>query len=235
MRSQDERLTRGGPSMERPAAWEVELEGETNDALSTRGDAQVVYGRNEDGGLRFVADLDLTVQPAPRWQLSAGPRYEREVGTQQYITTLPGGGEATYGRRYVFGHIDRSTYSMQVRFNYTFKPDLTLDLYAEPFSASGRYDHIGELAAGRGRTMSLYGADAASGLARDFNVRSFRSNLVLRWEYRPGSTLYLVWQQDREAEEVSRLRTTPGQMFTSFGVPGQNRVAVKATYWIAPQ
>jgi hypothetical protein len=84
-------------------------------------------------------------------------------------------------------------------------------------------------------SFSSSGDSSSSGAQPAFNVRSFRSNLVLRWEYRPGSTLYLVWQQDREAEEVSRLRTTPGQMFTSFGVPGQNRVAVKATYWIAPQ
>ena len=69
---------------------------------------------------------------------------------------------------------------------------------------------------------------------RDFNVRSFRSNLVLRWEWRAGSTLYLVWQQDRSAEEISRARTTPRQMFNSFGAPGDNLFALKASFWLSP-
>ena len=68
----------------------------------------------------------------------------------------------------------------------------------------------------------------------DFNVRSFRSNLVLRWEYRAGSTLYLVWQQDRLAEEMSPARTTPRQMFSSFAAPGDNLFAVKASFWFSP-
>ena len=125
----------------------------------------------------------------------------------------------------MFGRVDRSTYSTQLRANYTFKPDMTLDLYAEPFAASGRYDNIGELSAARSRLLRLYGTggttltpladgslrvtdgDAAFVLPnRDFNVLSFRSNLVLRWEWRPGSTLYLVWQQDRA---VGRLRREP--------------------------
>ena len=84
--------------------------------------------------------------------------------------------------------------------NYTFKPDLTLDFYGEPFAASGRYDHLGQLVAARARGTSPLDA-ALPG--RDFNVQSFRSNLVLRWEWRAGSVLYLVWQQDRACGTVA--------------------------------
>ena len=108
------------------------------------------YGRTEDGGLTFVVDSELTMQPSAAVAAVDQPAYEREVDTQQYVSTLTGGGAATYGGRYLFAHVDRSTYSMEVRLNYTFKPDLTLDFYGEPFAASGRYS-IGDF----GRRLPL--------------------------------------------------------------------------------
>jgi uncharacterized protein DUF5916 len=252
-RSQDERLTRGGPSMERPSYWEAGLGVESSDASRTRGEFEVTYGRNEDGGLLFNASGGITMQPGSRWQLSIEPEYERELNTQQYVSALAGGGPATYGSRYIFAHIDRSTYSTRFRWNYTFKPDLTLDFYGEPFAASGRYSHIGELVAARSRQLRLYGTDGTTvstladgtrrvtdGAAnfilrnRDFNVQSFRSNLVLRWEWRAGSTLYLVWQQDRELEIDAPQRVSVSDMFSSLGRRGDNFFAIKMSYWFSP-
>ena len=254
IRSQDQRLTRGGPSMEQPATWEATLDVQNSDASQTRGEASLTYGRNEDGGLAFEIDAELTMQPSPQWQLSISPVYERQVDTQQYLTTLAGGGAATFGSRYVFAHVDRSTYSTQFRLNYTFKPDLTLDFYGEPFAASGRYDHVGELAAARTRLLRRYGTegtilttlpdggqrvtDGATSFTlrnRDFNVESFRSNLVLRWEWRAGSTLYLVWQQDRSLEETAPTRISVADMFSSLGRRGDNFFAIKASFWISPR
>lgn len=74
---------------------------------------------------------------------------------------------------------------------------------------------------------------ATLGLDQDFNVRSFRSNLVLRWEWRPGSMFFLVWQQDREADVLRRARAGAGDLFRSFGAAGDNVFAVKATFWIS--
>jgi hypothetical protein len=230
-RAYDARLTRGGPLMQTPKGWETQLEVRSSDAAQTRADFGVTYGRDEDGGTTFDTSAELTLQPAPQWQLSVRPAYEREVNTQQYVATLAGGGAATFGRRYVFAHVDRSTYSTQLRMNYTFKPDLTLDFYGEPFAASGRYDHLGQLAAARARLTSPL--DVALP-ARDFNVQSFRSNLVLRWEWRPGSLLYLVWQQDRSSEEALRERISVGDMFGSLGRSGDNFFAVKASFWFSP-
>jgi hypothetical protein len=228
---QDERLTRGGPSMEKPARWVTTLELESSEASETRGGIDAEYGRTKDGGLTFIMEGQLTVQPRPQWQLSVSPGYEREVNTQQYVSTLRGGTAATYGERYIFAHVDRSTYAMEVRLNYTFKPDLTLDFYGEPFAASGWYSHFGELAAARTRlTLPLTGTLPS----RDFNVQSFRSNLVLRWEWRAGSTLYLVWQQDREREETLGTRVGLGDMFSSLGRSGDNFFAIKASFWMSP-
>ncbi len=252
-RSQDQRLTRGGPSMQRPAGWETTLQVQNSEASQTRGEMELNYGRSEDGGLLFSVGAQLTMQPAPQWQLSIGPQYEREVDTQQYLATVAGGGAATFGSRYVFAHIDRGTYSTQFRWNYTFKPDLTLDFYGEPFAASGRYGRIGELIAARTRLILAYGTDGtilrtdADGTRRvtdgpaaftlrnrDFKAQSFRSNLVLRWEWRAGSTLYLVWQQDRSAEILAPTRVTVGDMFGSLGRGGDNFFAIKASFWMSP-
>jgi hypothetical protein len=252
--TQNQNLTRGGPSMERPGAWRTTFEIDSSEATETRGSLEAEYGRTQDGGLTFVTEGEIAIQPAPQWQLSVNPQYERQVDTQQYVTTLTGGTPLTYGGRYVFAHVDRSTYSMQIRLNYTFKPDLTLDFYGEPFAASGRYSHVGELAVPRTRLIRTYGTDGttlttlADGSAlvaegsstfrlpnRDFNVQSFRSNLVLRWEWRAGSTLYLVWQQDRSQEEALASRVSIGDMFSSLGRPGDNFFAIKASFWMSPR
>jgi hypothetical protein len=231
-RAQDMRLTRGGPLMQTPRAWGVGLEVETGDGSQTQGDFSTEYRRDEDGGLAFNVEGGVEMRPGPQWMLTISPGYEREVNTQQFVTALAGGGPATFGGRYIFGNIDRSTYSTELRVNYTFKPDLTLDFYGEPFAASGTYLRFGELAAAG--TRALLPVDPATLRNRDFNVQSFRSNLVLRWEYRPGSTLYLVWQQDRETEETLRSRVGVRDMFSSFGARGDNFFAIKASFWFSP-
>ena len=81
---------------------------------------------------------------------------------------------------------------------------------------------------------SLTVADGASAFTlpnRDFNVLSFRSNLVLRWEWRLGSTLYVVWQRDREESEVRSARVGLGDLFGSLRSPGDNVLAIKTTFW----
>jgi hypothetical protein len=230
-RRQDMRLTRGGPSMQRPARWTTVLSVESRDGAQTQADLEAAYGRSEDGDLDFVLVPRFSVRPHPQWQLTVSPAYVREVSSQQYVATLPGGGPDTYGGRYIFGRIDRSTYSAQVRANYTFKPDLNLDFYGEPFVASGRYDSLGELAAARTRRLLPVGLDQLP--PEDFLVRSFRSNLVLRWEWRPGSVFYLVWQQNRETEDATRERASIGDVFRSLGARGDNFFAVKMSVWLS--
>jgi hypothetical protein len=234
-RRQDMRLTRGGPSMEAPQGWGMNLRVETSESTETTSSVEATYGGNEDGGLTYSLEGGLAARPAPQWRLSIGPKFERRVDTQQFVTSLAGGRPETFGRHYVFGRIDRTTYAASIRFNYTFKPDLNLDLYAEPFVASGRYDRIGELAAARQRLLLPIDPAALGVAVRDFNVQSFRSNLVLRWEWRPGSTFYLVWQQDRKQDETARARASAGDLFRTFGAPGDHSLAVKASFWFSPR
>ena len=115
--------------------------------------------------------------------------------------------------------------------NYTFKPDLNLDFYGEPFAASGRYESLGQLAEARTRRLLPVAPELLP--SEDFLVQSFRSNLVLRWEWRAGSTLYLVWQQDREREETLGTRVSLADMFGSLGRRGDNFFAVKMSLWLS--
>lgn len=250
-RGQDPRLTRGGPTMGTPRRWDLSAYLANNSSEETRWAVSASYAGSDDGDLSRSASASFSFRPAPSWQLSFDPSYSREHVTRQFVTRLGGGRSETLGSRYVFGVIDRSTVSMQVRVNYTFKPDLNLDLYAEPFAASGRYERFGELLEPRSRALRVYGEegiaivpgdgayDVTDGDARfsienpDFNVRSFRSNLVLRWEWRPGSTFYAVWQQDRDDLGTTGGRAGFGSLWGALSGAGDNIVAVKASFWLS--
>jgi hypothetical protein len=253
-RSLHDELTRGGPLMEYPTGWWVAGGVFSNYNRPNRIGARAAGWRDEQGGWEYRIDPEFHVQPTERLGLSLTPRWIRTREARQFIDSFDGGRPDTFGRRYVFGMIDKSEIAAQIRANYAFSPDLNLELYAEPFASSGRYARIGELAAPRTRDLVEYGEPGTeTGLERDpatgdftvtadggtfeienpdFDVLSFRSNLVLRWEWRPGSTLFVVWQQNRsENEERGRL-VGPGKLVESLRADGENVLALKFTYWL---
>lgn len=250
-RGQEWQWTRGGPAMETPLAVNSTLRMQNSSASETRWNAQLRFGADEEGGWSTELSGGFSFVPDPRWEISLNPSFGREVNSRQYVTARQDGRPETFGGRYIFSFIDRTTLAMETRLNFTFRPDLDLSVYAQPFAASGRYYDFGELEASRSRHMRTYGTDGTSievhpdgsrtvvdGTTRfllpnrDFNVKSFRSTTVMRWEWRPGSTLYLVWQQDRSADDLPQERATFGDMFGSLGVVGNNYFAIKASYWI---
>ena len=230
----DPRLTRGGPMMAQPPGWNLNMQLRNRNGSQRTWSLDLTTTGNEDRGFnrRLIARLGFRF--GPRLELSVNPTVQRQVEAQQYIATLPGGTPATFGSRYVFGRIDRSTYSTQVRLGYTFKPDLNLDLYAEPFAASGDYSDIGELAMPGTRLRRAYSEAESDALVgrRDFRVHSLRSNVVLRWEYRPGSFFYVVWQQDRGRSQPGGRRIDAGDLFQSLTAPGTHSFVVKTSFWL---
>ena len=171
---------------------------------------------------------------------------------------------ATYDERYVFADLEQTTVSAPTRIDWTFTPRLSLQLFAQPFIAVGNYAAFKELSAPRTRDYAVYGEDvgtiepirdttgavvgyevdpdgASSSAARvfaigkpDFNLRSVRGNAVLRWEYRPGSALFVVWQQQRAGagplDGFDFRRDSQGL----FRARPTNVLLIKATYWLAP-
>ena len=250
-RSFDHSATRGGPTVATPRTWDAVARLGNSFGAKTSWNARIYYGRDELGGETYRLSGGLSIRPGARWQLSLTPNYLRSINPRQYVATFGNGGLATYGGRYVFAFVDQSTFLTQLRLNYTLRPDLTLDAYAEPFAASGRYFGLGELAASRTLDLKLYGTGGTS-LSRDgagnytvidgsdtlqianpdFNVLSFRSNVVIRWEWRPGSTLYLVWSQNRFNADTRGQLVRPGNLWDSVRATGDNFLAVKISYWI---
>jgi hypothetical protein len=258
VRAQDERLTRGGPSMGYGFNNYGIINLSNNNASRTRWNARVYYGKDEFGAPTNRLSGSYSIRPSPQWQFSLVPNYLRSVSSRQFVTSRTGGSSATYGRRYIFSFLDESQLIAETRLTYTFTPNLTLEFYGQPFAASGRYYDFGELNAPRSRDLRHYGQDGttiqqqADGSYKvidtkitsggtpatfsignpDFNVRSFRSNTVLRWEYRPGSTLFLVWQQDRSKEEDQGRLVGINDVLGAFSQPGNNFIAIKANFWI---
>jgi uncharacterized protein DUF5916 len=247
-------LTRGGPLMRAPGSWEASADLFSSEASGTVFSGDVSAGSDDAGGWDFFAGIGISLRPLPALALSFDPSWARSLGSRQYLGTFSGGSPATYGGRYVFGYIEQSTISARVRANYAITPDLTFEAYLEPFAASGRYRRIGELRAARSGTIRRYGTDGTT-IARqpdrsylvtdnggadsltidnpDFNGLSFRSNLVLRWEWRRGSTFFLVWQQNRNGDGPAGRRARLGNLWDAFGAKGENFLAVKVTYWLA--
>ncbi len=248
---QSVQLTRGGPLMLNPREWRLDTDFETS------SQRQVVWSLGSGGSLDALDGYNLYLSPGvrwragTRWQLSFEPYFERSRNARQYVGTRDGGSAATFGGRYLFGLVERSEISAQFRASVALTPDLTLEGYFEPFASSGEYRDFGELKAAGTNDLRRYGLDGTAITEADgrytvtdggeefsfgdpsFNVRSFRSNLVLRWEWRPGSTAYLVWQQNRFEDRDRIARVGPGGLFQALGAPGDNTVALKISYWLS--
>ncbi len=248
--------TRGGPLMWFEKGWDINGGFSTNWAANTKFSANGSYARDEFDGWLYSINASLTSRVGRRWEFSVSPGYRREEQPRQYIqlSDQSGGPNATSGKRYGFSRIDASTLRLQLRMNYYFTPDLSIEVYTEPFSASGRYFEQGELVAARTSDIRVYGAsgtgttktrDPATGLWEitdgaqtflilddDYGVRSFRSNFVLRWTFNPGSTIYLVWQRNLGEDREPGRMVSFGSLFDTFGADGSDFLALKIAYWI---
>ena len=256
----DDRLTRGGPLARSPERLFVEAE-LSSDA---RRVAVATVGASAEGDragrwARAVA-VGVDARPTSAVRLRLLPGYERRREVDQFVASWDDpAATATGGRRYAFGAIRRSEINLTTRADWTFTPFLSLQLFAQPFAATGRYTGFSALARPRafaftplaaergGGALTLRGAEAGAAPLRlgepDYAVRSVRGNAVLRWEYRPGSTVFVVWQQarafDRDAA-LGPLGTAESRGWAlgrgaarAFGDPGTDVLLVKFSYWLA--
>jgi len=243
-------LTRGGPLMQTPQGLEAGFTLNNNTAGTQLWTVDALAWAYEDGSRGASLKGGLTVQPFRNLRLSLEPVASIQTDARQYMATLGEGRPETYGNRYVFGTVRRRELALRFRANLFLTPDLSLEAYAEPFASAGAYSELGELARARGRLLRNYGEDGTSLMRledggwqvmdgtssfllddQDFNVRSFRSNVVLRWEWQPGSTLFVVWQQDRSASQLLGNALAPRALGDALLSPGGHTFAVKLTWW----
>lgn len=141
---------------------------------------------------------------------------------------------------YSVARLDIATRSLTPRVNYTLTPTLTFQWYAQAYISPGAYADVREIANPRSRDESTrfrsYGDSAVRARPGGVDFKQLRSNMVMRWEYRPGSTLFIVWSQGRDMDGngPARLGLWPGRDLRGLlALWPQNTIAVKLSYWIS--
>ncbi|MGI8765579.1 MAG: DUF5916 domain-containing protein, partial [Gemmatimonadaceae bacterium] len=250
----DARLTRGGPLVRIPNRLEQRLYVNTDSRWPVTASYSLAHVRDRSGASTFTNSVTLDGRPTSFVHVSFGPTLTAQRSTDQYVRTVTDPlATSTFGRRYVFANLRQTTLSLDTRADWTFTPTLTLQVYAQPFVSAGTYSSFKQLRAPRTYDFDVYGSntgtitptsagytvdpDGASAAPSftlrnpDFNVRNLHGDAVLRWEYRPGSALFFVWQQERndfQSYGDFALSRDAGAVFRT--VP-TNVFLVKLAYW----
>ena len=227
-----DRATRGGPALRvssYTAPW-VEIQGDQRFVLYPDVFAQVVTA-DEGHTRRTYVNPSLQVRLSARTTPSIGMNYSRNEDNTQFFDNFVVGGVT----HYTFAHIDQTTIGVTFRLDYTASPTLTLQIYANPFVSKGTYSDVREVVNARADKYADRFAPYTGSLAggpQDFDVREFNSTTVLRWEYRPGSSFYLVWTQGRENfDPAAGTSTFSADLDKLFQVQPSNTFLVKVVHW----
>jgi hypothetical protein len=216
-------MLRGGPMMKTPG----NINGRIGFSTDSRKKLEFEFFTNINKGFQDYStstytEIGATYKPFNFLRFSISPGYSKSSSELQYVTQTSNNGSD----RYIFASIDRKTISASLRINFNLTPDLTLQYWGQPFIASGRYydqkyilDPMNDIYEERFHVYSgneiteqddHYNIDENRDGnidyqigKRNFNVQEFLSNMVFRWEYSPGSTVYLVWNQTRSGYNSS--------------------------------
>ncbi|HEX7705390.1 MAG TPA: DUF5916 domain-containing protein [Thermoanaerobaculia bacterium] len=225
----DDQRTRGGPALVGPGSHYVGsgFGSDNRKKLSFNIWAEAV--EVDDGGEQRWTGGTVTYRPTSAIRLSLTPRMGRSRSQTQYVATvIDSEHEATFGRRYVFSTLEQRQFELGIRTDWTMSPRLSLQVFLQPFIASGDYSDFKQLA----RPRSDEYTPAARPYDPNFNLRSIRGSAVLRWEFRPGSAMYVVWNENRsDVAGVGDFR--PRRDFAALtDAPSQDVLLVKFSYWL---
>jgi len=220
----DDRATRGGPGAYGNAEKSLWAYLDTDSRKPLQGGVNFFVARDTLGSGSADVSPSITWRPSSFLSVNTGLSFSRTDDQQQWI--------ANEDTRHVFGRLQQRTVALTARVNYTVTPTLSIQLYAQPFVSAGDYSRFRQLANGRARDFAQRFSDTDYDGNPDFNYRSFRTTNVLRWEYRPGSTLFVVWQQGRE-DRLDHGTFRFGRDFSGvFEAPARNVFLVKWAYWL---
>jgi len=186
------------------------------------------FESDRKGTTRANVGPSMTWRPTSATSLSTGFRYNINNDDAQWVANQEVIGET----RYVFARLRQRTSAFTFRVNYTLTPNLSIQTYAEPFVSAGEYSDYRLLIEGRAPEHRDRYRSYAYGRNADFNIRSFRTTNVLRWEYKPGSSLFVVWQQNRSGFEDAGNFDFGRDFGGVFSAPAHNVFLVKLSYWL---
>jgi len=251
-----DRLTRGGPMMRSPGFTAVSGEFDGDERKPVVWSVQGSYETRPDGSWSGEGGFELKFKPLPTFSFQFGPVLRHELTASQYVRAVADAeAVAMYGKRYVFGALDQTELGMETRLNLILSPRMSLQMYVQPLVSVGRYTGFKEALQPRTYDFAVYGRDsgtisfdAENGVYTvypgpggtgtpfaipnpDFNFTSLRANTVFRWEFKPGSTLYVVWTQQREDETTEGRFAFNQDISRMMRAPGDNVFMVKMSYW----
>jgi hypothetical protein len=243
---------RGGPMLRYPGGWNLWYSVGTD----MRQKARVTlmgsqFWGDHDNARQQNYSISVSYRPNNALDLSLSPSYSLSTRNLQYVQAVPFDPE----KRYIMGRIHQETLAVTLRLNFSLTPDLSVQFYGQPFVSAGDYTHFKRITEPRADAYgdrfhtfgddeimylpdsNLYAVDETGDGRTDymfgnpnFNFREFRSNLVVRWEYFPGSALYLVWSQGRTGFGYSGDFTYQEDIRQLFDLPPHNVFLIKFSY-----
>lgn len=210
---------RGGPAIKLPGNQNVWVSFGSNEQkkLTAGMEFMVLEGNIKNTKQMISYGISLGYRPSKNLKITLSPNFTSNIDRLQYVTQQ----DYTSKTDYIFARINQKTLSASLRVNYNITPDLSIQYWGQPFLASGKYNEFKRITDSRAEkytdrfslltnnelnylnTDDKYQVSDLSGSPLytfdqpDFNVKEFLSNMVVRWEYLPGSTIYLVWSQTR--------------------------------------
>jgi hypothetical protein len=229
--SLDTRILRGGFDMKVP--YTLYSFGELRTDYSRRIFAELSYEytqRGEKSANSFMLAPSLIMRPINTLKIGISANFGKNTDQLQYVTTL----KSTPYNKYILGTVDQQTLGLTFRLDYSITPEFSLQYYGSPFVSMGSYSDykqvINPLAEKYSQRFVPYTEPLNS---PDFDFHEFRSNMVAKWEYRPGSFVYLVWSGERSeyADPVG------SDIFSSMKQLGKlhpgNIFLIKFNYWFS--
>ena len=227
MERQDDLDTRGGPPIVVPSDRYIFIHFESDSRKSWQWNLNFVGGRSRVDSNFTNYETGIAFQPSDRVQASISASYNKGLDDAQWITNGDKDGDGVTD--YVYGTLSRDVVDLTLRATYAFSRDLTLQAYMQPFVAVGDYYKIRKLA----RPNSYEFTPVALDHDPDFNSKSLQSNVVLRWEYVKGSTLFAVWNLTKNDPSRPGVFSGFRDLRSAFVAgPASNVFMIKATYWI---
>ena len=250
-------LTRGGPNLNIPANYSFNISAYSDSREKIIISPGVGYWRNEIGSNEFYSELEIEWKPSSQISFTFGPEYSTNYTSYQWVRNIPdqfAGG--THNTRYILADLNQKALSADIRLNWIFTPTLSLQLYIQPLFAVGDYEKFKELTNpptldakqyGTEGTQISYDAETntytvdpdAAGPAPafsfrnpDFNFKSLRGNLVLRWEALPGSVFYFAWTNSRMNFEDPGEFNFKNDFSNLINSEADDIFLVKFSYWI---
>jgi hypothetical protein len=232
----DDRQLRGGPAVRQDryiAPW-ISINGDDRKAVVPYFNGNY-FESSDKRNWSVSAGPEVDFKVLGRFSSAISANWSHNVQDNQFYGNFT---DALSLPHYTIAHLDQTTTSVTARLNYTFTPNLSLQTYASPFVSKGTYSNVRQVSAtpradNYDDRYTAYNDPSVTSNPGGFNFKALQSNVVLRWEYNPGSTLFVVWNQGRQGfNNIEGDRAFSGDMRDLMKLHPANTFLIKASYWL---